>query len=389
MKVAIVGGAGRISLASIYDLIESEDVAKILLIDILEEALQKRKELVNSDKISTKVVDLKDTEKLAEAFSGCDVVLNGAGVFWNVDVMKACLISKSNYTDFGGLFHYSLEQLKMHDEFKASGITAIAGSGSAPGYINIMTKYAVDRMDTVDTILLLDAVMNLGASGYKFSASYQLNSIVEEFTKGPMEFLDGEWIEGKPFSGKISVDLPEPYGKMDLYNTLHSEVATMPLAFKEKGIKNVAFKLAMPADFTEKLRFLVENGMASKEPINIDGKEVIPRDVLLEIFETKPGTVSNKKPADIKLVRVIVTGTKDGKNVEYELDSNTALYEWGLSNGHFTVGFPGAVTVKMLGRGLIKEKGVYAGESVIDTDYYFKELKKRNMVFTVKTVEEI
>lgn len=389
MNVAIVGGAGRISLAATYDFIESKDVDKILLTDINEEALRIRKELVNSDKVSVRVVDLKDTEKLAEAFQGYDVVLNGAGVFWNVDVMKACLISKSHYTDFGGLFHYSLKQLKMHDDFKAAGITAIAGSGSAPGYINVMAKYAVDRLDTVDSVLLLDAVMNPGAAGYKFSAAYQLKSIIEEFTKGPMEFVNGEWVEGEPFSGKMTVDLPEPYGQMDLYNTLHSEVATMPLAFKDKGIKNVAFKLAMPAGFTEKLRFLIENGMASTDPITVAGQTVIPKDVLLEVFETKPGTVSNKKPTDIKLVRVVVTGIKDGKNVKYEIDSNTANYGWGLNNGHFTVGFPGAVTVKMLGNGIIKERGVYAGESVIDTAYYFAELKKRDMIFTVKTVEEI
>ena len=45
MKAAITGGAGRQSLSAIYDFVETEDVEKVLLIDINEEALKARKEL--------------------------------------------------------------------------------------------------------------------------------------------------------------------------------------------------------------------------------------------------------------------------------------------------------------------------------------------------------
>ena len=36
MKIAVCGGAGRQSLATVYDLTETEDVDSILLIDINE-----------------------------------------------------------------------------------------------------------------------------------------------------------------------------------------------------------------------------------------------------------------------------------------------------------------------------------------------------------------
>ena len=100
MKAAITGGAGRQSLSAIYDFVETSDVEKILLIDINEEALRVRKELVNSPKIETKVIDLKDTAALAEALADYDVVINGSSHVFNMDVMNACLESKTNYTDF-------------------------------------------------------------------------------------------------------------------------------------------------------------------------------------------------------------------------------------------------------------------------------------------------
>lgn len=388
MKAAITGGAGRQSLSAIYDFVETSDVEKILLIDINEEALKVRKELVNSPKVETKVIDLQDTPALAAALADYDVVINGSSHVFNMDVMNACIESKTNYTDFGGLFHWAVEQMRRDEDFRKAGITGIVGSGSAPGIVNVLTKYATDRLDTIEDILILDAIINRSASGYGFVPPYALNTIIEEFTMNNFEFKDGKQIELPPFSGKLTVDFPEPYGRLNLYNMIHSEVATMPIAYKDKGIKNVAFKLALPTLFEERLRFLIENGLGSQEKINVKGVEIAPRDFLLEVFETKPGTKTGT-PDDMKLLRVIVTGTKGGKKCTYEVETDLHHHPWGLSNGHFSVGFPGAITAKMLARGQVKEKGFFTGEQVLDTDIYFRELEKRDVHVFAKVTEEL
>ena len=257
MKAVITGGAGRQALSAIYDLVETSDIEKILLIDIDSESLRKRKKLINSPKIETEIIDLRDVETLADAMKDYDVVINGSSHIFNMDVMDACIESKTNYTDFGGLFHWAIEQLKRDEDFRKAGITGIVGSGSAPGIVNVLVKYATDRLDTVEDILILDAIINRSAKGYKFVPPYALDTIIEEFTMNNYEFKDGEFVELPPFSGKITVDFPEPYGTLNLYNMIHSEVATMPLTYKDKGIKNVAFKLALPTLFEERLRFLI------------------------------------------------------------------------------------------------------------------------------------
>ncbi len=389
MKAAITGGAGRQSLATIFDLVDNSDVERILLIDANEEALKLRRDRINSPKVDIKVVDITDVNKLSDALIGFNVVLNGSSHVFNMNVMNACLESRTNYTDFGGLFHWAREQLKRHDDFKNAGITGIVGSGSAPGIVNVLAKYATDRLDTVETILILDAIINRSPSEYGFVPPYALNTIIEEFTANNYEYIDGQFIELPPFSGKMTIDFPEPYGKLNLYNMLHSEVATMPLAFKDKGIKNVAFKLALPDSFETKLRFLIENGLGSEVKINIKGVNVAPRDFILEMFETKPGKELATIPDDCKLLRVIVTGTKEGRKVTHEIETDLHHHPWGLSNGHFSVGFPGAITMRMLGNGWIKERGFFSGESVIDTAIYFKELKRRNVVVNAKVSEEL
>jgi saccharopine dehydrogenase-like NADP-dependent oxidoreductase len=325
---------------------------------------------------------------LAGAIAEYDVVINGSSHVFNMAVMEACLEAKTNYTDFGGLFHWAVEQMKRHDDFKKAGITGIVGSGSAPGIVNVLTKYATDRLDAVEDILILDAIINRSASGYAFVPPYALNTIIEEFTMNNYEFKDGKHVELPPFSGKMTVDFPEPYGRLNLYNMIHSEVATMPIAYKDKGIKNVAFKLALPTLFEERLRFLIENGLGSTEEISVKGVKVAPRDFLLEVFETKPGTKTGT-PDDMKLLRCIVKGTKNGKKCTYEVETDLHHHPWGLSNGHFSVGFPGAITAKMLGRGQVKEKGFFTGEQVIDTDIYFRELAKRDISVYARVTEEL
>lgn len=388
MNVVITGGAGRQALSAIYDLIETPDVEKILLVDIKEDALQIRKDLVNSSKVETKVIDLRDTKALAAAMEDYNVVINGSSHIFNMDVMNACIESKTNYTDFGGLYHWAVEQLTRDEDFRKAGITGIVGSGSAPGIVNVLTKYATDRLDTVEDILILDAIINRSAKGYGFVPPYALNTIIEEFTMNNYEFIDGKHVELPPFSGKMTVDFPEPYGTLNLYNMIHSEVATMPITYKDRGIKNVAFKLALPTLFEERLRFLIENGLGSEEKINVKGVEVSPRDFLLEVFETKPGAKTTT-PDDCKLLRVIVKGTKNGKKCTYQVETDLHHHPWGLSNGHFSVGFPGAITAKMLGRGDVKDKGFFTGEAVIDTDIYFRELEKRGVEVYASVVEQI
>lgn len=391
MKAVITGGAGRQCLSTIYDFIENDDVEEILLIDANPDALQIRKELVKSEKVKTQVVDITNTNKLAEAISGYDVCLNASSHLFNMDVMDACLEAKTHYTDLGGLFHWARKQLTRHEDFKKAGITGIVGSGSAPGIVNVLAKYGADRLDTVEDILILDGIINLGVKGYKFVPPYALNTIIDEFTENNFEFVDGEWVELPPFSGKMTVDFPEPFGTLNLYNMIHSEVATMPLSFKDKGIKNVSFKLALPTLFEERLRFLVENKMGSKEPIKVKGTKVAPRDFIVELLEVKPGANKNTvKHDDHKILRVIVKGTKNGKNVTYEVETVLHHYpKWNMGNGPFSVGFPAAITSRMLGNEQVKEKGFYSGESVLDPAIYFKALNRRGITVTAKTVEEL
>jgi saccharopine dehydrogenase-like NADP-dependent oxidoreductase len=392
MKAAVIGAAGRQALATIHDFVEDESVERILLIDITAKPLAARVQLFNSKKIESRLVDVLDTENLARALDGYDACVNCTSHLFNLPVMEACILSGTNYTDLGGLYHWAKKQLGKHEEFKKAGITGIVGSGSAPGIVNVMAKYAVDRLDTVDSVKILDAIVNPAAVG-KFAPPYALNTLIDEFTVNNFEYRDGKYVELPPFSGEEVADFPEPIGRQTLYNMIHSEVATMPVFFAKKGIKNVSFKLALPKVFEDRLRFLMDIGFGSKDIVDIKGQQVVPRDVLIALTEKPAANVDKpvlQKHDDHKHLRVIVSGQKDGRDATYQVESIIHPYgKWGMAMGPFSVGFPAAVTTRLLGSGKIAEKGFFSGEAVIDPKMYFAELAKREIEVFASCTEQI
>jgi hypothetical protein len=71
---------------------------------------------------------------------------------------------------------------------------------------------------------------------------------------------------------------------------------------------------------------------------------------------------------------------KDGQPQYYCLDSVQHPYPpWGQSCTAFTVGFLSAITVLLLGRGVIDRRGAFGGEACIPPEEYFAECNRRDI----------
>ncbi len=73
-------------------------------------------------------------------------------------------------------------------------------------------------------------------------------------------------------------------------------------------------------------------------------------------------------------------GTKDGQTQDWRLETVLHHYpEWEMPCSTFTVGYPAAVTGRLLGRGAIERKGAFGGEAAIPPEVYFAELNRRGI----------
>ncbi len=382
MRITVLGGAGAMAKSAVLDLVESQEVTSLVLADLNRKSLDALKMSLGSEKVRIATVDIMDHENLVGILHGSEAVINGTVYYHNVEVMKACLEVKAHYVDMGGLFHVTRKQMLLDEDFKRAGLTAVLGMGSAPGMVNVMARFAYDRLDTVESVRIRDGIVNFTKMKSPLGIPYALDTILDEFLMNPYIFEKGDWVELRPFSRPEEVDFPEPVGRQTTFMTLHSEVATIPASFKDKGIQEVSFKLALPKAFEERVRFLVDLGLGSRRAIPVGGTKVIPRDMLIVLSRLLPK--AKGKPDDHKVLRVVVKGRQAGKDVTYRLESVQHPYEpWGMRCGSFTVGFPVAVVAKMLASGEVKTRGAIGSEQCIRPEAFFRALAKRGLPVTV------
>lgn len=394
MKIAVIGGAGAMARTIVRDLSENARVEEILIADYQGEKAEEFAASFRDSRIRGSVVDAYKIDETADRVKGYDAVINAAQYYVNMSVMKACLKARCHYNDLGGMFHTTREQLNLFDDFRKAGLAAVLGIGGAPGITNVLARYGYDQLDTVDIVRLSDAGVDMTdmKSIDAFVPPYSIRTIMEEYSDESVEFIDGQYKTLPPISGAMEIDFPEPIGRRTCIHTLHSEPATIPASFKEKGVKEVTWRLSLPAEFEQKAQFLASLGFASKEPIEVQGVKIAPVEVLATVVEQQ---IKDKlegvtlRMDDMECLRAQVIGKKNGREVEYIVDCIVKTHSrWGFGSGDVSTGVPPCVAAQMQGEGRI-EPGVWGPEKAIDPEYFFSELAKREMRVQVMKKEHL
>lgn len=374
---------------SVQSLALDDRVDEVIIGDINTEQAQIVADYIDSPKISIQKVDINDEENLVKSLEGSDVCLNAAIYYMNLAVMEACLKASVHYTDMGGLFYGTREQLKLHDRFAAAGVSAVLCMGSAPGVPNIQTRYAADRLDTIESIKIYDGIKPPAPDDPRFS--YAVPTIVDELTVEPMVFENGEFVAKPPLSGFEDYWFEAPLGMIPMHLSLHSEVATLPVTFKDMGVKECFFKInywGMAKNAVERVRVLTDFGFDSKEPVEVNGSSVVPRDLMISLLSGYVYSVTDllappaAKPPDwTKEIVTEIRGTKDGKDMTYRLGTLTC-------KGALPTGLAPAISAIWLAEGRV-EPGVYPPEASLDPEDFFKELEKRDVITKVTVTQKV
>src|SRR5688572_19813185 len=171
--------------------------------------------------------------------------------------MRGALAARAHYVDLGGLFHVTRQQLELDDEFRAAGLTAILGIGSAPGKTNLLASAASLRLSEDPVSMeIWAATRDPAAADHPFPAPYSVQTLSDELHMGPMVVRDGQLTEVEPLSGEAEREFPEPVGRVKGIYTLHSELATLPVSFPT--LREASFRLCLSPGLLDKLLALDE-----------------------------------------------------------------------------------------------------------------------------------
>ncbi len=390
MKIAVIG-AGAMGRWSVKELGISPEVDEIVVADYNEAQAKDVASAHGGGKAKGVAVDARDQASIKSVIAGCDALVNGTQHFWNINVMHAAAASGVHYTDMGGLFHVTKEQVELDAEFKKAGVTGVISMGGAPGVTNILASYGAAQVDKVEDVLALCGnVDNTDYSNYDgWFAPYSLETIADEFSVGAPQFIDGAWrndIVGG--TGGEMIDFGDGVGMLYAHYTIHSEPFTFWHTWKDQGLKNATWKLALPGGFTEQMMFLNTLGLTSKDEIEVGGVKVKPRDVLVSLVNKIPKPGAETVFDDVDYLLGIVTGIKDGRRVEWRVRASVPAHkEFGAGAGDVDTGVPPAIVAKMMAKGEIKGPGVFVPEQIVPTGPFFKALSRWNVVVDAEMKE--
>ena len=387
MKVVVLGGAGLTGRCAVRDLAESRDVSEIVIADV---NLPKAKEIADEIKrgnVSATFADLRKPKDAANVLKGADVALNAASYYYNLEAMEAALLARVHYLDQGGLTfldpggdYSKLRQLKLHDRFKEAGLTAIPCMGDCTGISNVMARHVVDKLDSVETILIRDGWIDFTKGAPPFFVTWSVETLLDEFLLDATIFENGEFKKIPPLSRREIVHFPEPVGKQEVYSTIHSEQVTLPVSFRDKGIKNVNWMEGGPG-FLE-MKVLADAGFKTDEAVEIDGMRISPRKFLVKLLASRNllGYPQDVVIDDWEAGRVQGIGPRGGKMVTHTVDwIGHSKEEWRANAGEYLVGISSSISAQMIGKGEIKERGVLLPEICVNPDKFIPELTRRGI----------
>jgi saccharopine dehydrogenase-like NADP-dependent oxidoreductase len=268
--------------------------------------------------------------------------------------------------------------LKLDKEFRKIGRLAILGIGSAPGIANVMARYLADQFDRVEFAGVYNGSRDFQTYPDALSFGFSIATILDELTIAPMAFTKGRFAQQEHFSGAEEMAFPKPIGKLVMRHSIHSEVATLPLSFKAKGIREASFKINYDPQLIETVRMLGGIGLLEQKSVRIQGQEIVPRAFLEQILKSRPP--SGKSPKDVETIRVVVRGKKAQRARTLSLDATTRY----TARPNFSAvardtGFPISVAAQMIARGSIRATGVKPPETAIPPREFLSEMNRRGI----------
>jgi len=379
MKKIAVLGAGLVGSLIVRDLAQ-EGRYGVLAVDRDERAMEPLSSLPG---VQTEVADLSSPAEISRVVAGVDAVVGAVPGFLGMVMLRTVLECRKPVADIS----FSPEDPFLLDAYaKKKGIPAIVDCGVSPGLSNVAAGRSIFLFDRTDSVRILVGGLPFQRTWpYEYRIVFSATDVIEEYTR-PARVLRGGRIHVLP-----ALSEPEPIevpgvGTLEAFLTdgLRTVLTTIPARDLEE-------KTLRYPGHAEKMRMLRETGFFLREPIDVGGVKVSPRDVTERLlFEAW-----RRRPAEEEFVflRVVCEGASGDKRQRLTVElfdrTNPATGDTAMAR---TTGFPCAIAVRMLVEGTFREPGIHPPEFLGRDPKIYEALRgelERRGVGMTERVEEI
>ena len=367
-KVIVLGGCGAVGSVAVRTLTQMGEWSEIRIGDInLSQAQQNASEL-GDDRLQAVHVDAMDRASVTDAIAGCDIVLNCVGPFYKSvkTILGAVLDAGINYVDVCDDVDVTLEILDWDQRAKQSGTLALIGMGASPGTTNLFAKYVADNfLDECESVDIFhthggEPVEGPGVIGHRFHC---MSIPIPMFLDGQLKYV--EYFEEDGIALRQTFDFPMVGKDIPIFPYPHPEQVTLPRYMDLKQVTNKGSVL--PLDYYLLTAEACKLGLASREPVDVQGHSVAPYDFAIAFLINERERILKEQNfgSQCGCMSVVVKGIKDGEAIEYRM--HIASESAGLGDG---TGIPAAIGTTLLSQGSIAATGVLPPEACVDPGQY-------------------
>ncbi|MBI4503740.1 MAG: saccharopine dehydrogenase NADP-binding domain-containing protein [Gemmatimonadetes bacterium] len=368
----LVLGSGLQGSACALDLLTTTD-AKVTLADRAPEHVAPFLQPYRGKRLAVMAIDARDERSVREVLRGHAGVLCAFPYYLNVPMARLAIEAGAHFCDLGGNTEIVRQQEALGPAAEAKGVSVVPDCGVAPGMVNILAVEGIRRLEATDSVkLYVGGLPQHPQPPLNYSIVYSLEGVLDYYTTPSRIVRGGKVVEVDALSELELVEFPPPLGGLEAFHTAGG-VSTMP--WEIRGVQSMEYKTLRYPGHAAIMRAIRDLGLLSLEPVEVKGKQVVPRDAFIAVVDPK----LRRSDPDLIALRVEVRGRAGGKPaaVMFQvLDYYDARHH--VSAMMRTTGYSLSITGQMQAAGKV-EPGVRVAYQAVPYQPYVDELKKRGI----------
>jgi lysine 6-dehydrogenase len=375
MKILVLG-AGRMGHGAVYDLIHnSPEVEAVTVVDFHLKNAEEVARKVGTDKVTAKEIDASNYEDAVRLMREHDSAISCVNYWYNLELSKAAIETKTNFCDLGGNNYVVDEQLALDQEAKNAGINIIPDCGLAPGMVSVLSMHGAKKFEEIHEIhIRVGGLPQNPKPPLNYQLVFSVEGLINEYIETARVIRNGEITEVKSMTELESLSF-EHFPALEAFQT-SGGTSTLTDTFLGK-IKELDYKTIRYAGHCEKFKTMIDLGLCSSEEIFADFVKVKPRKVFGELLQKN---LPADEP-DYVLIRLEFVGKKNGETKKLVYDIVDKFdEETNLSAMMRTTAFPASIIAQMSARGEVAMRGATPQELAIDSERFVAELERRNIL---------
>jgi lysine 6-dehydrogenase len=379
-------GAGRQGVATAYDMAGSGQ--SVLLADydaqVAQQAAERINRLIGKPVATWQQIDASNLDELVKALDGLDVFVCGTPFRFIPVVTEAALRAGVSMVDYGGHTPTVLEQIERSDEAQARGIAIVPDCGMGPGMNNTLGAYAVELLEnkglTPREVYLWDGgIPQNPIPPWNYQSTFNINGLTNEY-HGEVAFLrDGKIKMMRAFE-ELEPIFFEGVGELEAFTTTGG-TSTAPYTFEGKLQVYQNKTCRWPGHFAQFKAFQLL-GLFELEPVRVDGREVVPRDVFHALLEPK---ISAALVKDVCVMRAKGVG-EDTNGTKRSVIIDLIDYydeDTGFTAMERITGWHAGIMAELIARGVV-QPGAWPMEQAVRASTVMEKVRERGFNVTVR-----